>query len=610
MTAFRPFDAIIRNTHAFDGRGAELPAAHVGIRDGVVAAFGAEPLDETGCPRVIDGEGRWLMPGFIDNHTHYDAEVLVAPGLTESVRHGITTVVMGSCSLSTIHVDALDAADLFSRVEALPRDQVLSALEEQKSWTDAAGYIDHLESLPLGPNVACYLGHSDLRTHVMGLGRAVDPAERPTEAELQRMETLLDDALDAGCLGMSTMTNPWDKLDGDRYRSKQLPSTYAHWSEYRRLHERLRARDRILQSAPNITTKVNVFAFIAESAGFGLRKPLRTTLITAADTKADPWLSSVLLKGIRLLNRVLNADVRFQSLPVPFEVYADGIDLVVFEEFGAGEAALHLKDEVARNALLEDEGYRRRFRRDYEKRFTPRVWNRDFFDSTIVECPDPSLVGLSFGAVAERRGLHPVDAFLDLVVEHGPSVRWTTVIANHRVPQLREIAASPVVQIGFSDAGAHLRNMAFYNFPLRLLKLVQDAADEPEPFMTIPQAVARVTGELADWYGLDAGHLEVGARADLVLVDPSALDASLAEYHEAVVPELGGVSRMVKRNDAAVCATFIGGEYVFGDGHFVTGYGRARRYGRFLGASEASREPVPAHVVQEEDAKRPDRSVA
>src|SRR5262249_48213591 len=159
----------------------------------------------------IDARGKWVLPGFVDVHTHYDAEVLAAPGLGESVRHGVTSVFLGSCSLSTIHASALDCADLFSRVEAVPREHVLALLEQHKTWESAGGYVRFLESLPLGPNVAAFLGHSDVRTHVMGLGRAVDPNERPTEDEMRRMEDLLRDAIANGFLGLSTMTNPWDK---------------------------------------------------------------------------------------------------------------------------------------------------------------------------------------------------------------------------------------------------------------------------------------------------------------------------------------------------------------------------------------------------------------
>jgi len=580
------FDLVLRNGLVFDGTGSPAVIRHVGVREGRVVAMSATPLDESRAREVIDATGLWVVPGFVDTHTHYDAEVLVAPGLEESVRHGVTSVVFGSCSLSTIHATPLDIADLFSRVEAVPREHVLHTLETKKTWHTAAEYIAALEELPLGPNVAAFLGHSDVRAHVMGLGRSVDGDARPTTGEMTQMETLLEEALDAGLLGLSSMTTPWDKLDGDRFRSRSLPSTYATWREFRKLHAILRRRKRVLQSAPNVTTKVNVLAFLATSMGLSIRSPLRTTLLTAADAKSQPGAAFVLTSVARLVNRFLGADFKWQHLPVPFEVYADGIDLVVFEEFGAGRAALHLKDHADRVRLFSSESFRDDFRRDYDKRFTARVWQRDFHDAQIVACPDASVVGKSFGQVADERNVHPVDAFLDLVTEHGEAVRWRTTIANHRSRVLEYLGASDGVHMGFADSGAHLRNMAFYNFPLRFLRRVKDAADAGRPFLTIERAVHRLTGELADWYGLDAGTLREGDRADAVLIDPRGLDASLDEYHEAPIPEFGGISRMVNRSDRAVSATIVGGQVVFRAGAFTPGFGRTRRTGRFLRAGE------------------------
>src|SRR6201994_5066678 len=184
------YDVIIRNGRWFDGTGAPPRTRNLGIRGGVVASVSASPLDETGCPDVIDAAGKWVLPGFIDVHTHYDAEVLLDPGLRESVRHGVTTVVLGNCSLSTVFADSEDAADLFSRVEAVPRKYVLGALESAratKTWSTAAEYIDAIDALPLGPNVSSLLGHSDLRTAVLGLDRATDDSVRPTDGELKKM---------------------------------------------------------------------------------------------------------------------------------------------------------------------------------------------------------------------------------------------------------------------------------------------------------------------------------------------------------------------------------------------------------------------------------------
>ncbi|PTR30544.1 N-acyl-D-aspartate/D-glutamate deacylase [Rhodococcus sp. OK519] len=577
------YDVIVANGRWFDGTGKGSSTRNLGIRNGRIATVSSEPLDESGCPRVIDAAGKWVIPGMLDIHTHYDVEVLLRPALDESVRHGITTVFVGSCSLSTVHVDPSDAGDLFGRVEAIPRSHVVEGLADRKTWSSAREYVGALESLPLGPNVAAFIGHSDMRASLMGLDRATRKEIHPTDAELVAMETQLTEALDAGFVGMSSQQLMFDKLDGEVCRSRTLPSTYATTRERRRLNAILRRRGRALQGGPDVARPQSLVVMALSSLGIG-RKRLKVSLLSAADVKAIPAVAHIFPIMARVLNR-LGGDFRWQHLPVPFEVYSDGIDLPVFEEFGSGAAALHLSNQLdERRALLADEAYRRRFRKDYDKKYGPRVWHRDFFDAEIVECPDESVVGKTFGQVGvDRGGLHPVDAFLDLVVEHGTKVRWRTTISNHRPEVLNTFAADPGVQLGFSDAGAHLRNMAFYNFGLRFLRRVHDAERAGKPFMTIEHAVHRLTGELADWYGLDAGHLREGDRADLVIVDPAHLDDSLDAYAESPIPEYDNLSRMVNRNDDAVAAVLVGGEYVFGAGQAADVLG-TRRTGQFLKA--------------------------
>ncbi|MEN4401995.1 N-acyl-D-amino-acid deacylase family protein [Mycolicibacterium senegalense] len=577
------FDTIIRNGRWFDGTGAPSAVRNIGIRSGHVVAISPEPLDETDCPQVIDATDKWVMPGILDIHTHYDVEVLAGPSLSESLRHGVTTVMLGSCSLSTVHVGGVDAGDLFGRVEAIPRGHVIDVVDSHKTWTDCNGYVTALESLPLGPNLAAFIGHSDMRTAVMGLDRATRKDERPTAAEQARMEQMLAEALDAGFVGMSSQQLLFDKIDGDTCRSRTLPSTYAKPRELRRLKSLLRRSGRVLQSGPDIQNPFNLVSQLAQSLGL-FRSNLKTSLLSAADIKANPYSIAIMGPVARLVNK-LGGNFRWQHLPVPFEVYADGIDLVVFEEFGSGAAALHLRDELERNELLRDEEYRRKFRKDYDNKFGVRVWHRDFFDAEIVACPDESVVGKSFGQVGQERGeLHPVDAFLDLVLEHGTALRWRTTISNHRPEVLKKLARDPGIQLGFSDAGAHLRNMAFYNMGLRLLRHVRDAERAGAPFMSIEQAVHRLTGELADWYRIDAGHLRIGDRADVVIVDPEHLDDSLDAYAEDTVEQYGGLSRMVNRNDQTVTAVLVGGRTVFADGQLTDLVGK-QRTGRFLRAA-------------------------
>jgi N-acyl-D-aspartate/D-glutamate deacylase len=136
--------------------------------------------------------------------------------------------------------------------------------------------------------------------------------------------------------------------------------------------------------------------------------------------------------------------------------------------------------------------------------------------------------------------------------------------------------------------------MAFYNFSLRLLRRVRDAEAAGRPFLTVERAVHRLTAEVADWFGLDAGTLRQGDRADFVVVDPAGLDNSVDAYHEEKVPFYGGLSRMVNRNDAAVVATGVNGTVVYRNGRFCDGYGTTAKSGRFLRAGSGQPAKVPA----------------
>lgn len=575
------YDIVIQGGWYLDGTGAPAAIRSVAEKDGRVALVSATPIDESLAERVIAAQGKWVTPGFIDSHTHYDAELIVAPSLSESVRHGVTTVLVGSCSLSMVCSAAEDASDIFTRVETVPRDKVLPILQTHKTWNSPQQWVDFIQQQPLGPNVVSFLGHSDLRVGVMGLHRATDRDVRPDAAEMQKMESIMEQALDVGFLGLSTMCLKWDKIDGDREWSKSLPSTYARWGEIRRLNKLLRKRGRVHQGAPNAANPIQVLQYLGQSMGV-LRKPLKTTLISMLDLKGNRTVAPMARLAAWFTN-LLRGDFRWQLLPTPFMIYADGIDVVLFEEFGAGEMALDLKDAVARNALLQDENYRRTFRKFYADKLSPRVWQRDFGDAVILGCPEQHLVGRNFAEIALERGLHVVDLFLDMVVAHGTQRRWFTVIGNHRQDVLRKMVCNPNTLITFSDAGAHLRNMAFYNLPLRMLKLVMSSHDEGQPIMSIERAIHRLTGEQADWLGIDAGRIREGDRADIVVLDPKGLQQDLERESWA---EMQGfdIPRMVCRNPGCVSHVLINGRLAVDDEQVVAELGQTLDFGRFLPA--------------------------
>ena len=576
------YDVVINNGRYFDGTGAPSSIKSIAVLDGKIKALSDEAFDPSSAIKSIDATGQWISPGFIDSHTHYDAELLVSPSLSESVRHGVTTVLVGSCSLSMICSDYEDASDIFTRVETVPRDRVLPILKQTKTWSRPSEWIEFIGTLPMGPNVISLLGHSDLRTGVMGLERATDENTLPTEKEMQQMEGLLEEALECGFLGLSTMRLTWDKVDGDREWSKSLPSTYAKWGEIARLSKLLRQYNRVHQGAPNAATPIKILDYVKESIGW-FRQPLKTTLISRMDLKGSPYINFLTKLAARFTN-TLRGDFRWQVLPTPFTVYADGIDVVFFEEFGAGELALDLKDAIERNKLLKDEKYRRDFRQFYGEKLSPRVWQRDFGDAIILECPDTELVGKNFEEVARQRQIHVVDLFLDLVVEYGTKLRWFTTVANHRPDVLKALIKDKHSLITFSDAGAHIRNMAFYNLPLRLLKLAHDSIGQEDEFMSLEQAIWRVTGDQGDWFGVDIGKIRIGDRADIVVIDPEGFDQNLEEVSWAEMENFD-LKRLVNRNPGIVKHVLINGKLAVHNETVVDSLGKEKGFGQYIRAN-------------------------
>lgn len=586
---------LLKHGMVFDGTGSPGILADVLITDGIVAAIGPS-LD---CPQdaeIVDAAGCWVTPGFVDTHTHYDAEVEMAPELTESLRHGITTVLIGSCGLSFAVGTPEDLADMFCRVEGIPRDGVLPLLEQIVDWKDPAGYLRHLETLPLGPNVVSLLGHSALRAHVLGFERSLDDNVVPTPAEMSKMKSIVADALDSGYLGISINTLPWDKVGGDRFRSRPTPSVFARWKEFRALSQPVRARDAVFQGVPNVQTRWNMALFAGIASRIGHR-PMKTAVISMVDIRSPRGMHRIFGAYTSIARKLLGADIRLQSLPNAFEMWVDGLENPILEELGAGTEALHLEPEV-RSPLMRDAGWRKRFRSQWSNKWRGRAYHRDLSEARVMGAPDPTLVGKSFAAIAKERGIDPLDCFLDLIAEHGNALRWHTVIGNDRVKELEWIVRHPQVQVGFSDAGAHLRNMGFYNFPLRFFRLVLDAAASGRHVMTIGQAVRRVTGELADYFDIDAGYIRCGNRADIVLIDPSKLDAALDEIHEAPMPGFPGLQRLVRRNDDAVRGVWVNGRLAW-DGHAPSAaVGTTTGFGQLLRSRRAIREMKPVGAAQ------------
>lgn len=572
----------LSNGTIYDGRGGEGYTGDILLEAGRITAVSRSPLAPGQEYQRIDATGRWITPGFIDIHTHYDGEVEINPGLDESVRHGVTTILMGSCGISMVMGDPEELSDMFTRVEGIPSNYIKDLLKRVKNWDSPATYFQHLETLPLGPNVALFLGHSTLRAYVMGLERSLSQNNRPTPEELTRMTALLEAALDEGYLGLSVNMLEFDKMDGSVFRSRPTPSVFADWREYRHLFRTLRRRSRILQTVPNTANPLTFFSFIWESRGL-FRKGLKTSMLAMIDGKAARGIHRIFGGSAYLANRLLGAKVKFQGLPEPFDVITHGFDSPFFEEFESGTNYLHLQEVAERRELLEDRRYRKKFRSQWQAKFMPRVFHRNLRDTTIVAAPDPTLVGRSFRDLAREAGQDEIDFFLNLVGRYGNQLRWYTVVGNDRPAELNWIIQHPECHIGFSDAGAHLKNMAHYNFGLRLLRFVRETAASGQQTLSIGEAVRKVTHDLAEWFQLPGiGLLETGRQADLVIIDPTQLTEDLDEMAEAPMPGLPEFQRLVRRNDAAVPYVFIQGRIAWEKGQAATTLGQDCVHGKLL----------------------------
>jgi N-acyl-D-aspartate/D-glutamate deacylase len=566
-------DVVIRGGQVFDGCGSPAVTADVAIQDGKVQAVGPRlPLKGR---REVDAKDCWVMPGMLDIHTHYDAEIEAMPGLEESVRHGVTTVVMGNCSLSTALGTKKDLLDLFCRVESLPRDVLSKWLGDgdKLPWNGVREYYQHLESRPMGPNVATLIGHSNIRAHVMGMERSLK-VEKAEPEEIRKMQSIVDEALDEGYLGLSIDMLPWHRLDGEPFRGISVPSQHAPPSEYRQLAHVVRNRDRVLQATPNALTKSTVALLGMLSTGLG-RKSLRTTIVAAMDVKTDRKIYRVATLGGKILNLLFNANIRWQTLAEPFLNYCDGVHTPLFEEFSTGVAAISATSEERRK-MFADPGYRSEFRREWESK-TTRVFHRDLADMWVVSSPIPGQAGKSFAELAEAEGRDPLEYFMDLLAEHDSAIRWKTVVTNDRDAQRQFLFAHDTALPGFNDSGAHARNMAFQDGGLQML---QQVLLNPS-VMPLEKAVHKLTGMSADWLGLDTGKVQSGKPADVIVVDPVKLRTGLSEPIEYYDERLHGAMRMVKRSDGVVRQVFIGGRLAFEDAKFVPEFGR-EKFGRLL----------------------------
>lgn len=558
-------DLLIQNGLIFDGLGSPPVRGDVGIQEGRIVVI--KPSLPAVAHEIVDASGLWITPGFIDIHTHYDLELEIAPGLSESVRHGVTTVVIGNCSLSVAIGDPQMLADIFQRVETLSHRLIEKWLQKSISWHTPTEYLDHLQQLPLGPNVAPLFGHSALRSHVMGLERSL--TVQPSESDRQTMQQIAADALDSGFIGISIDMFPWHRMSGE-WGGCSIPSQHAEFSEYAMLADLCRQRDLVFQVTPNLQRLTSFLDILR--MGMGIRqRPLRLTVLSALDAVHDRRLWQIFSPLLNIWNQILGGNVRFQTLTEPFTIYSDGPVTPLFEEFSTGAQLNSCESRQERQHLWQSKAFCRQFRQEWLNNWR-KSFHRQLELMEVVRCPESSWQGLSFAEIAHTKQQEPVDFFIQALQHYDTDLRWVATGANDRLKPRLAMMQHPYILPGFTDAGAHIRNLGYYDGALSLLKQAVTTN-----FLSPEAAIHRITGEPAHWFRLDTGVLKVGAQADLVLLNPQTLNQRISPQIEIADPLLDGEPRMVKRNSEKIVeAVYINGVQVIYKGQVRECLGRQR----------------------------------
>ena len=616
------YDIVIKGALVFDGTGAKPVVEDIAVTDGKIAARGQ--IATRDARRVLHGAGLWLMPGLLDIHTHYDLEVELGPGLAESVRHGVTTVVASNCSLGLAfgnqRRDGADPiVDCFARVENVPKS-VLEKVADVVDWDNSADYLAHLDSLPLGPNLAPMIPHSMLRIEVMGMQDSI--SRQPTQAELSKMCDLLEDGMRQGYVGFSTDALPFHYLANDPNRRRKIPCQYMEYEELKTLTDVVRHYDRVWQATPPKDNPLDVLRqFALTSSRLHGGKTLKVTAVAAMELETNRGLLKLggVLASV-LNSRFMGGRFHLQSLAAPFKTWADGPITPLSEEIVPLRRLNEpdIEDRAGRQALYDDPTWVESFRRMWHRGksgFGPariaRVLKleqygltRNLGDMVVDQSPVPTWRGHKMsdifsrlqtwqrsgtGALADDEraafGTFPkpvgddADFFLHLLRQWATDLRWYTTSANKTVATVKRLSLDKRFLPGFSDAGAHLTNMAFYDVNLRAIQMAAEDGVE-----TVAYMIKRLTRDPAEFFRMGVGTLDIGAQADITVINPATLrmwdSESNTQWHYR---ELFGHHQLVNRSDGVVRWTLIAGKLAW-DGDAPTAALGVEKMGRCLTA--------------------------
>ncbi|HKA61460.1 MAG TPA: D-aminoacylase [Methylomirabilota bacterium] len=512
------FDLVVRGGTIVDGTGRPGVRGDVGIRDGRIAALG----DVKGsAAQTVDAGGLVVAPGFIDVHTHYDAQVMWDRMLTISPWHGVTTVVMGNCGFGVAPTRP-DHRGLIMRtlekVEGMSLDALEAGLGEAWPFETFPQYLDAVERRGTALNVAVLLGHTPLRLYVMG----EDATERPaTPDEIARMRAIVREAIDAGAIGFATSK----ASTHIGYAGKPVPSRAAAFAEIEALAGALGEAGRgILQATVGRELFFKEFETLARATG----RPVTWTALLAG--MMGPGSHRELLdKSRALVKQGLNVVPQVTCRTLNFEFQFR--EPFIFESMSVFKP-ISVADFDGKVRLYRDPDFRRAFKESFDRPKKGAVFAGLSWARTWISWypPDPSLEERMVTEVATERGVDPTDLVLDMALATNLEARFRMAVFNHDEAEVIELLTEPDTVLGLSDAGAHASQLCDACFSTHLLsRWVRE-----KQAIALPEAIRMLTSRPAEVFGItDRGRLANGLAADVVVFDPATVGASkLRRVHD------------------------------------------------------------------------------
>ncbi len=536
------YDLVVKNGVVIDGSGLTGYRADVGVKDGKIAFIGriAAPAKET-----IDAEGHVVTPGFVDGHTHMDAQIFWDPIGTSSCYHGITSVVMGNCGFTLAPCREREADLVFrnlERAEDLSRDAMLAGIKWR--WETFPEFLDVLDTLPKGINYAGYIGHSAVRTYVMG-ERAF--SEAASDDDLTAMTHHVREAIKAGAIGFSTTRSDNHETSDDR----PVASRQASWSELEALVGAMsEVGAGILETALGDLGPENYPKLKKLALDTG--RPITFGLFSRR-TQPDAWragldiIEETAREGGRMFgqvhSRALNVVISFET-QTPFDkwdVWRDVRKLPLAQQKAA------LRDPETRAKLVASANRPYDGRRVIGTEARPPEWDWVFVLDRM-EGPHRSMADL-----ARERGVDPVELMIDLALERDMKLFLLQPVANEDQDIALELIKHPRTVVTFSDAGAHVSQIMDNSLQTHLLShWVRE-----KQALTLEQAIKLITYDTATHWGFhDRGLIRVGMAADLVALDPATIGPRMPE----VVTDLPAGAKRLKQTCDGILATVVAGQ--------------------------------------------------